>query len=227
MAPRQHRDLVPPASPVPPPSRLLGPGLGHPARPATRLDPPARLGARLDPPARLADSAPGSPTRARPATAYHGPLQVGGSMPTPPPKTPSPIHPFRLAVFVWNQYADWPVFQDIGAMADKLGYDQLWKWDHLYPIFGSIDGPILEGYVALAGWAAITERTTLGLRIGADSSPTQGSSSRRSRPSTTSRTVGPCSASVARGSKRSTLPLASTSGRASAIAPTDSTKRWS
>lgn len=76
--------------------------------------------------------------------------------------------PFRLGVLIWNQYTDWPAFRDIGAKADRLGYDQLWTWDHLYPIVGSPDGPILEGYMALAGWAAVTKRATLGLMVGAN-----------------------------------------------------------
>ena len=92
-------------------------------------------------------------------------LEVPVSVPVP---TPTPPRPFRLGVLVWNQYTDWPAFRDIGARADKLGYDQLWTWDHLYPIVGSPDGPILEGYIALAGWAAVTERATLGLMVGAN-----------------------------------------------------------
>ncbi|MEA2608036.1 MAG: hypothetical protein QOJ75_279 [Chloroflexota bacterium] len=76
--------------------------------------------------------------------------------------------PFRLGVLVWNQYTDWPAFRDVGARADHLGYDQLWTWDHLYPIVGSPDGPMFEGYMALAGWAGVTKRATLGLMVGAN-----------------------------------------------------------
>jgi alkanesulfonate monooxygenase SsuD/methylene tetrahydromethanopterin reductase-like flavin-dependent oxidoreductase (luciferase family) len=76
--------------------------------------------------------------------------------------------PFRLGVLAWNQGTDWPEFRDIGAKADRLGYDNLWTWDHLYPIVGSPEGPILEGYMALAGWAGVTQRATLGLMVGAN-----------------------------------------------------------
>ena len=56
-----------------------------------------------------------------------------------------------------------------GQRADRLGYDSLWTWDHLYPIVGSPDGPILEGYTAIAAWAqATTERGTIGLMVGAN-----------------------------------------------------------
>jgi alkanesulfonate monooxygenase SsuD/methylene tetrahydromethanopterin reductase-like flavin-dependent oxidoreductase (luciferase family) len=76
--------------------------------------------------------------------------------------------PFRLGVLAWNQGTDWPSFRDIGVKADHLGYDNLWTWDHLYPIVGSPVGPILEGYMALAGWAGVTNRATLGLMVGAN-----------------------------------------------------------
>ncbi len=42
--------------------------------------------------------------------------------------------------------------------ADRLGFDSLWTWDHLYPIVGSHEGPIFEGYMAMAAVAANTER---------------------------------------------------------------------
>jgi alkanesulfonate monooxygenase SsuD/methylene tetrahydromethanopterin reductase-like flavin-dependent oxidoreductase (luciferase family) len=76
--------------------------------------------------------------------------------------------PFRLGVLAWNQYTDWPSFRDVGVKADRLGYDNLWTWDHVYPIVGSPIGPMLEGYIALAGWAGVTERATLGLMVGAN-----------------------------------------------------------
>ena len=96
------------------------------------------------------------------------PTPTSPTPPTIPHPTTTPRRLFRLGVLIWNQYTDWPVFRDIGARADKLGYDQLWTWDHLYPIFGSPDGPMLEGYIALTGWAAVTEHATLGLMVGAN-----------------------------------------------------------
>jgi alkanesulfonate monooxygenase SsuD/methylene tetrahydromethanopterin reductase-like flavin-dependent oxidoreductase (luciferase family) len=74
----------------------------------------------------------------------------------------------KVGVLLWNQYTDWPSMRDHAARADALGYESLWTWDHLYPIQGSSNGPILEGYGVLAGWAAATERATLGLMVGAN-----------------------------------------------------------
>jgi alkanesulfonate monooxygenase SsuD/methylene tetrahydromethanopterin reductase-like flavin-dependent oxidoreductase (luciferase family) len=74
----------------------------------------------------------------------------------------------KLGVLAWNQYTDWPALREAGIRADRLGYDSLWTWDHLYPIVGSPDGPIFEGWLTLAAWAERTEQATLGLMVGAN-----------------------------------------------------------
>ena len=74
----------------------------------------------------------------------------------------------RLGALCWNQYTTWPSMLAAGQRADRLGYDTLWTWDHLYPIVGNDEGPILEGWLALAAWAQATERIRLGLMVGAN-----------------------------------------------------------
>lgn len=74
----------------------------------------------------------------------------------------------KLGALCWNQYTTWPDLLAAGQRADRLGYDSLWTWDHLYPIVGSPDGPILEGWLVLAAWAQATERATIGLMVGAN-----------------------------------------------------------
>src|ERR671918_2019988 len=76
--------------------------------------------------------------------------------------------PIRLGALCWNQYAEWPSLREAGLRAERLGYDGLWTWDHLYPIVGSHEGPIFEGWLALAAWAEATERATVGLMVGAN-----------------------------------------------------------
>jgi len=68
----------------------------------------------------------------------------------------------------WNQYTPWAELRQAGIRADRLGFDSLWTWDHLYPIQGDHEGPILEGYMTLAAWAEATEHATLGLMVGAN-----------------------------------------------------------
>jgi alkanesulfonate monooxygenase SsuD/methylene tetrahydromethanopterin reductase-like flavin-dependent oxidoreductase (luciferase family) len=74
----------------------------------------------------------------------------------------------KLGALCWNQYTDWPSLLAAGQRADWLGFNSLWTWDHLYPIVGSDEGPIFEGYLTLAAWAMATEKTTVGLMVGAN-----------------------------------------------------------
>jgi F420-dependent oxidoreductase-like protein len=74
----------------------------------------------------------------------------------------------KLGALVWPQYTDWESLRDTGALVDRLGYDSLWTWDHLYPIVGDPAGPMFEGYLTLAGWAERTEQVRLGLMVGAN-----------------------------------------------------------
>lgn len=76
--------------------------------------------------------------------------------------------PLKLGILAWPQYTDWESLERVGRRVDELGYDSLWTWDHLYPIVGDPNGPIFEGWLTLAGWAAVTERVTLGLMVGAN-----------------------------------------------------------
>ena len=73
-----------------------------------------------------------------------------------------------LGITLWNQAASWAEFEAAARRVDELGYDHLWTWDHLYAIFGDPYQPIFEGWSLLAGWARETERTRLGLLVGAN-----------------------------------------------------------
>jgi alkanesulfonate monooxygenase SsuD/methylene tetrahydromethanopterin reductase-like flavin-dependent oxidoreductase (luciferase family) len=74
----------------------------------------------------------------------------------------------KLGALCWPQYTDWPALLEAGQRADRLGYDSLWTWDHLYPSVGSSRGPIFEGWLVCAGWAAATTRVSVGLLVGAN-----------------------------------------------------------
>ena len=74
----------------------------------------------------------------------------------------------RFGALCWNQYTDWPSFLEAGRRAERLGYDTLWTWDHVYPIVGSHEGPMFEAWLTLAAWAQATERIRIGLMVGAN-----------------------------------------------------------
>ena len=76
--------------------------------------------------------------------------------------------PIRFGALCWNQYTDWHSLHEAGRLADRAGYDSIWTWDHLYPIVGSDRGPIFEGWLTLAAWAATTTRARIGLMVGAN-----------------------------------------------------------
>ena len=74
----------------------------------------------------------------------------------------------RLGALSWNQYTSWAALREAGIRADRLGFDSIWTWDHLYPIVGSHEGPIHEGWLTLAAWAEATEQARIGLMVGAN-----------------------------------------------------------
>jgi F420-dependent oxidoreductase-like protein len=78
------------------------------------------------------------------------------------------MNTFRLGALAWNQYTTWPDLLAAGRLADALGYDSLWTYDHLYPIIGDPDGPILESWMTLAAWAQATSRIRIGTMVTAN-----------------------------------------------------------
>jgi alkanesulfonate monooxygenase SsuD/methylene tetrahydromethanopterin reductase-like flavin-dependent oxidoreductase (luciferase family) len=74
----------------------------------------------------------------------------------------------KTGILLWSQAATWAEMVDAAKRVDELGYDHLWTWDHLYAIFGDPYQQIVEGWMALAGWAMATEKTRLGLLVGAN-----------------------------------------------------------
>ena len=90
---------------------------------------------------------------------------------------------------------------DAAKRVDRLGYDHLWTWDHLYAIFGDPYQPIFEGWTALAAWA-MRDRARPGSGCSSERtrSATRASSRRPPRRSTTSAAAGRSSASAGPGS---------------------------
>ena len=88
----------------------------------------------------------------------------------------------------------------------------LWTWDHLYPIVGSSNGPILEGWLLTAAWAQATDKIRIGLMVGAHV-PQPGFVAKMDHARPPAATAGRSSASAPPGSTRSTRRSGWSSGR--------------
>jgi alkanesulfonate monooxygenase SsuD/methylene tetrahydromethanopterin reductase-like flavin-dependent oxidoreductase (luciferase family) len=78
----------------------------------------------------------------------------------------------RVGFQVWGQWTTWPELAATARDIERLGYDSLWSNDHFFPAAGAratspegVDGPFLEGWITLAGFAAVTTRIPLGVLV--------------------------------------------------------------
>ena len=85
---------------------------------------------------------------------------------------PEPEAPIRIGFQVWGQFAGWDDLMAAGERIEALGFASLFANDHLMPILGDADGPVLgaqgpvfEGWMTLAAWAARTSRIPLGVLV--------------------------------------------------------------
>ena len=74
----------------------------------------------------------------------------------------------KIGALIWPQYTEWSSMRSMAVTADRVGYDNLWTWDHVYPIIGNPNGPIFEGWSTLVAWAEATKRAKIGLMVGAN-----------------------------------------------------------
>lgn len=87
----------------------------------------------------------------------------------PRPGTDSPI---RIAFQIWGQSVSWADLMTAGERVEALGFASLFANDHLMPILGDADGPVLgstgpvfEGWMTLGAWAARTTHIPLGVMV--------------------------------------------------------------
>lgn len=80
--------------------------------------------------------------------------------------------PIRIGFQVWGQEIAWADLMGTGRQLENLGFSSLFANDHFMPILGSAAGPVVgsrgpvfEGWMTLAGWAAVTGHIPLGMLV--------------------------------------------------------------
>lgn len=71
----------------------------------------------------------------------------------------------RIGLDVAQQRMPWDELVDRVRFAEELGFDGVWGFDHLQPMYGEGPGETFEGMTTLAALAGLTSRVRLGLLV--------------------------------------------------------------
>jgi F420-dependent oxidoreductase-like protein len=71
----------------------------------------------------------------------------------------------RFGLDVAQQRLAWSEIVARARLAEDLGFDGVWGFDHFQPMYGEGPGECFEGYATLAALAALTTRVRLGLLV--------------------------------------------------------------
>ncbi|HTS14909.1 MAG TPA: LLM class flavin-dependent oxidoreductase [Candidatus Sulfotelmatobacter sp.] len=89
-----------------------------------------------------------------------------------PPRAPDA--PIGIGFQVWSMGIAWDDLMATGERIEAMGFSSLFANDHLMPVLGDAEGPVtgpqgpvFEGWMTLAAWAARTTRVNLGTMVAA------------------------------------------------------------
>ena len=71
----------------------------------------------------------------------------------------------RFGLDIAQQRISWPQLAARARLADHLGFDSIWGFDHFQPMYGEGPGECFEGNTTLAAWSGLTEHVRLGLLV--------------------------------------------------------------
>jgi alkanesulfonate monooxygenase SsuD/methylene tetrahydromethanopterin reductase-like flavin-dependent oxidoreductase (luciferase family) len=72
----------------------------------------------------------------------------------------------RLGIQIRPANTSWPALREIALLAEEVGFDSIFTWDHLLPV-ADIDPslPNFEGWQLLSAWGALTTRVRVGMLV--------------------------------------------------------------
>jgi len=71
----------------------------------------------------------------------------------------------KLGVTLWPQNTGWESIRDAAIVADDVGFETVWTWDHFYALQGAEEKPNLESTTVLSALAPVTKRAKLGALV--------------------------------------------------------------
>ncbi len=71
----------------------------------------------------------------------------------------------RFGLDLAQQRLEWDEIARRAMVAEDLGFDGVWGFDHFQPMYGEGPGPCFEGVTTLAALAGLTSRVRLGLLV--------------------------------------------------------------
>ncbi len=71
----------------------------------------------------------------------------------------------RFGIQTGPQHVAWPELVDVWQLADAVGFDTAWTFDHFFPIMSDPTGPQFEGWITLTALAMKTERVRVGTLV--------------------------------------------------------------
>lgn len=79
--------------------------------------------------------------------------------------TTRPRHPLTFGVVTGQHQLTWPQLIEQWQMAEDLGFDSVWLFDHFLALYGDPDGPCLEASTLLSALALKTSRVRVGVLV--------------------------------------------------------------
>ncbi|MEA2532165.1 MAG: hypothetical protein QOG89_3809 [Thermomicrobiales bacterium] len=76
-----------------------------------------------------------------------------------------PRHPLTFGVVTGQHQLTLPQLVEQWQLAEELGFDSVWLFDHFFALYGDPDGPCLEASTLLAALALKTSRVRIGVLV--------------------------------------------------------------